>query len=137
MYFGWRINETAKARLLETAHQNPECLVLEEVTQDSEDDECIELRCPPGDHTHIRESATMEHAAELVLRELGVSTYGMTFVDAVLTPDDWLAYCITLYTNYELDRTPPSQDDIERVQKRLGLTGKPQWWPDTYFQWFD
>lgn len=107
MYFGWVINETAR--------RNPECLVLEEVTQGSEDDECLELRCPPGDHTHIRESTTMDQAAEFVLRELGVSTSGRTFVDAVLTADDSLAFCITLYTNYELEKTPPSRDDIERV----------------------
>lgn len=136
MYFGWVINETAKARLLETAHQHPECLVLEEVTEGSEDDECLELCCPPGDHTHILEPTTMDLAAAVIFRELGVSTSGMTFVDAVLTPEYSLAFCITLYTNYELHRTPPSQDDIDRVQKRLGLTGKPQWWPDDEFSWF-
>lgn len=72
MYIGWTINEPVKARLLETSHLSPECLVLEEVTQGSEDDECLELRCPPGDHNYVRESTTMDQAAEFVCLKLGV-----------------------------------------------------------------
>lgn len=70
MRFAWIIEETARARLMEKALQNPECLVLEDVTQGSEDDECLELRCPPTDHTHNRESSTMDNAATLIFGEL-------------------------------------------------------------------
>lgn len=137
MRFAWIINETARARLLERADQSPECLVLEEVTQGSEDEECLELRCPPGDHTHNRESSTMDNAAALIFEELGVSTPGKGFVDLVSTADESLAFCLTLYTNYDLNKTLPSKDDIEQIRERLGLVGKPQWWPNSRFEWFD
>lgn len=136
MHFSWIINETAKARLLEKARQNPECIVGEE-TVDEEDIECIELRCPPGPHTHIDEYMTMDLAADLVLQELGITLPQGDFVHTVFTANEPLAYCFTLYTNYELNKTLPSKDDIERIRKHLGLDGRPQWWPDYYFEWFE
>lgn len=135
MRFAWIINETAKARLLERAHQSPEHVAYENA-RDNEDDECIERHCPPGEHVHIMEPMTMVCAAELIFEDLGVSL-PRSLVGMVSTADESLAFCLTLYTNYELDKALPSQDDIERIRERLGFEGKPQWWPNSRFGWFD
>lgn len=136
MRFAWILNETARARLLERAQQSPEYIAYEELS-DNEDPECIELHCPPGDHTHMVESITMDCVAELIFQELGVSIPSSRLVGLVSMAGESLAFCLTLYTNYDLDKTLPSKDDIERIREHFGFVGKPQWWPNSRFQWLD
>ncbi|KAF7794059.1 hypothetical protein EIP86_005188 [Pleurotus ostreatoroseus] len=129
MHFGWIIGDESKARLMDKAYET-KCYayVYDDVFQEEDGAEGPLL---------LNELDTMEGAAEDTVVGLGIKLPVLQFVDVVSTSANRFTPFLTLFTNHQLDKDLPTEEDIKRIQEELNFEGKPAWWPSFYFSWID
>ena len=85
----------------------------------------------------INEFATMDYAASRILRGLEIVLPIPQNLTLALTSTgrNYYGYCFTLFSNYNLDKSLPSAEEIKRIQTEFKFKCDPQWWPAFDFQW--
>ena len=77
----------------------------------------------------------LEYAAADLLKGLNIKLPCSQYVEVVSTPTDLYTPCFALFSNYDIEKNMPSEEEIMTVQKELKLKGKPAWWPSFAFSW--
>ena len=141
VYFGWLIDDDATAVLMAKAHETQCCVYTYDEDRDEgddydEDDDDDDEEEPKGRRV-IHEFGSMDCAAIHILRGMEIALPVPQNLTLALTTTgrNYYGYCFTLFTNYTLDKSLPSAEEIKRIQEELKFKCDPQWWPAWEFEW--
>ncbi|KAJ3558786.1 hypothetical protein NM688_g727 [Phlebia brevispora] len=135
MHYALLLTDAAKEMLLNLAAERQ---FTTYACKFADDDSDLDLDSDSEDDSdEVDEFVTLDLVAGSIVDDLGVKLPVSQFIDRVMTPNNSFAFCFTLYTNYELNRAP-SSEDIEKIQSYLGLIDRPFWYPNAFrFQWVE
>lgn len=136
MYYGWFLDDEVKNHFLREAHDrkvevfNKGLAIPDDYDSDGDDAYSV----PEEDV--VDEIDSMNEAVLEIFQELGLKFPTTMFINYVATAGR-RADALTLYTNYDLQKSP-SMEDIEKARVHFGFPCKASWFPKgVLFTWVD